>query len=727
MMPFATLLLLIPQSAGAELDRWDAARDALEPSMHAGLEFLLEHMPEADLESLDVDLVVENVRYAYRARTEMPWGAAVPEAIFLNDVLPYALINERRDDWRKDFYERLAPLVAEAATASEAAAILNNRIWELFGVKYSTARPKADQSPYESIEAGLASCTGLTVLLVDACRAVGVPARLAGTPLWADGSGNHSWVEVWDDGWHFTGAAEPTGMDLDKGWFTDRAAQAVAGDALRAIYATSWKSTGRHFPMVWKRGSKEVHAVEVTARYVGEPPVPEGHGRLRILVFGPGGERLAVPVEVTRMVGGAEKRLLSATSHDGSYDGNDHLTTVLPLGIEGTIAVRIPSTPARPGQGHGRTFRLDWDDTRAVFRITPDGIDFRLEEPADRIWAQHVQRIRQERAAEMDAQTLRDGDLAMPFAYRVFGDAPDGGRSLYISMHGGGGAPKRVNDQQWENQKRLYEPAEGVYLAPRAPTDTWNLWHQGHIDAFFDRLIENLVVFEGVDPNRVYLMGYSAGGDGVYQLAPRMADRFAAAAMMAGHPNETKPDGLRNLPFTLHMGAEDGAYDRNRIAGEWRDKLAALQEADPEGYPHWVEIHEGKGHWMDRDDAAAVPWMADYTRDRRPRRIVWLQDDVVHDRFYWLKVDAPQARSLVVVERDGQVFRILEDGGYAALTLRMDEAMVDFGEEVVVVGPDGAELFRGMVARDVAVLEKTLAERGTRADMWPAELRVALD
>ena len=38
-----------------------------------------------------------------------------------------------------------------------------------------------------------------------------------------------------------------------------------------------------------------------------------------------------------------------------------------------------------------------------------------------------------------------------------------------------------------------------------------------------DRLIENLVVFEGVDPNRVYLLGYSAGGDGVYQLAPRMA------------------------------------------------------------------------------------------------------------------------------------------------------------------------------------------------------------
>jgi poly(3-hydroxybutyrate) depolymerase len=44
-------------------------------------------------------------------------------------------------------------------------------------------------------------------------------------------------------------------------------------------------------------------------------------------------------------------------------------------------------------------------------------------------------------------------------------------------------------------------------------------------------------LFRGVNPDKVYLLGYPAGGDGVWQLAPRMADRFAAAAMMAGHPN----------------------------------------------------------------------------------------------------------------------------------------------------------------------------------------------
>src|SRR6185295_3610744 len=103
----------------------------------------------------------------------------------------------------------------------------------------------------------------------------------------------------------------------------------------------------------------------------------------------------------------------------------------------------------------------------------------------------------------------------------------------------------------------LYKPAEGLYIAPRAPTNAWNLWHEAPMDALLDRLIEDAIVFGGVNPDRVYLMGYSAGGDGVYQLGPRMADRWAAAAMMAGHPNEASPLGLRNIGFAIQVGAND--------------------------------------------------------------------------------------------------------------------------------------------------------------------------
>lgn len=34
----------------------------------------------------------------------------------------------------------------------------------------------------------------------------------------------------------------------------------------------------------------------------------------------------------------------------------------------------------------------------------------------------------------------------------------------------------------------------------------------------FARLIENMIVLHDVNPNRIYVLGYSAGGDGVYQI-----------------------------------------------------------------------------------------------------------------------------------------------------------------------------------------------------------------
>ena len=81
-----------------------------------------------------------------------------------------------------------------------------------------------------------------------------------------------------------------------------------------------------------------------------------------------------------------------------------------------------------------------------------------------------------------------------------------------------------------EKPDAFVQASRKAYLCPRAPTDTWNLWHQAHIDPLFDRLIENMIIFNEVDPDKVYLMGYSAGGDGVYQLAPRMCDRFCSCS-----------------------------------------------------------------------------------------------------------------------------------------------------------------------------------------------------
>ena len=344
---------------------------------------------------------------------------------------------------------------------------------------------------------------------------------------------------------------------------------------------------------------------------------------------------------------------------------------------------------------------------------------------SDLLWQDHAASIRQTRQEEMQAKRIELGKQTLRFDYKIFGKMPAKGRSLYISMHGGGGTTQAVNDQQWENQKRLYRPKEGVYLAPRAPTNTWNLWHQGHIDPLFDRLISNLIVFEQVDPDRVYLMGYSAGGDGVYQLAPRMADRWAAAAMMAGHPNEASPLSLRNIGFTLHMGELDKAYNRNGVARQWQERLAKLKKDDPHGYAHEVRLHEGKGHWMDRQDAVAVPWMARFRRDPIPQRVVWHQDDVTHSASYWLAVpDTAKARALVVADREGQRVT-LTSSDVKRLTVRLDDRMVNLDDKIVIEG-NGEMVFEGRLSRSVANLATSLEAREDPGLMFSAAVTVEL-
>lgn len=111
------------------------------------------------------------------------------------------------------------------------------------------------------MDQGLASCTGLSVLYIDACRALCVPARFVGVPQWTTNRGNHSWVEVWDNGWHFTGAFEPD--QVDRGWFVGDAAQADPSDPMHCIYATSFKKTDTTLPCVWNMSVRYVSAVDL--------------------------------------------------------------------------------------------------------------------------------------------------------------------------------------------------------------------------------------------------------------------------------------------------------------------------------------------------------------------------------------------------------------------------------------------------------------------------------
>ena len=306
----------------------------------------------------------------------------------------------------------------------------------------------------------------------------------------------------------------------------------------------------------------------------------------------------------------------------------------------------------------------------------------------------------------------------MPFFYQIFGDEPSQGRSLFISLHGGGGTTSSLNDQQYENQKDLYDQTmntlEGIYLAPRAPTNTWNLWHQNHIDDFFNIIIQMAMTMEKVNPNKVYLLGFSAGGDGVYQLAPRMADRWAAAAMMAGHPNDSSPLGLKNTPFALHVGALDTAYNRNLKAQEWKNILDGLESSAPGTYLHQVQIHDGLGHWMNKKESVALPWMKNYLRNPVPKKIVWKQDDRHHSSFYWIAIPDKfiKTEGEIVVEYNTQKNEINIISNYSeTLQLYVNDKMLDL-DIPIIIKYQGKIISQKVFKRSIYNIYKTLSYKG---------------
>lgn len=720
---------------GAPVDDFIAAAQAKHGAAgEKAAKFLVEHMPAKDKETLGAEFLTGNLDLAFQARAEFPWAQAVPEEIFLNDVLPYAVFDETREAWRADYLEKARPLVKDAKTASEAVQALNRGFFNIVNVHYNTGRKRPNQSPSESAKLGMATCTGLSIILVDACRAVGIPARAVGTPMWTNDRGNHTWVEVWDGGWHFTGADEYDKEGLNRGWFTGDAAKARAEVPKYAIYATSWKKEGLAFPMVWAPASREVAAVNVTARYAKAAPAAE-LAKLGVRIFDKkGGERVVAKVAV--IAGG--KVLGEAETKAGTADLNDMPRFELKPGTKGwlrfTVGEEAREVAFAALEKGEPTVDAAWDEAAPVpaelaaveawlalpvaeRKAEAAALQAPLSKEvaarvAELLAAERTARLAAERKDEMEKKSLSHGDKTLRWLEKTFGEAPADGRSLWISMHGGGGAPPQVNDQQWQNQIRLYEPAEGIYVAPRAPTDTWNLWHEAHIDPMFQRLIENHIALRGVSPDKIYLMGYSAGGDGVWQLAPRMADRFAAAAMMAGHPNEAQLHGLRNLPFGIFMGGADAAYDRNKIAVAKSAEMVELQKADPGGYVHMSRIYEGVPHWMNRKDAEGVPWMAKFTRDPWPKKVVWFQDDVTHDRFYWLKIPnkaAAKAGQKIVATVEGQTIR-LEGDVPAKLELRLSDTLLDLDQTVTVL-VNSKEVLSNKPTRNAAAIHRSLEER----------------
>jgi hypothetical protein len=701
-----------------------------------GIQFLVENMPLQDLQSIKAVFLLENIAMTYAVMQEAPWANSIPVDIFLNDVLPYASVNESRDDWRKRLYEICQPLIKNCKTPGEAAMVLNQQIFKLLKVKYSTKRRVPNQGPFETMATGVATCTGLSILLVDACRAVGVPARIVGTPLWSNNSGNHTWVEIWDGSWLFTGAAEQNPNGFNRGWFVDNASKAIKDIQRHAIYATSFKKTNLNFPLSWAKDVDHVSAINVTDSYTqNAKPVKISGLSLMVDVYDkPLGERVSAKVIIADAANINVK--FNGISKGDTADMNDHLFFQLPkqktylleveyknqkynqyyssgIADEDKLAIflsGIPSVPAPSKPLYTSPAMINPLLVEDASKLKDALITFfkapaieqsswifprRLEkllnenEVAVRqlVWESYrTAHIHNSLKQDFDSNQVRFEKHISPYSVKAVGKRPANGWGLFIAMHGGGGTTQEFNDSQWRRMQTYYRdhPEVGgyIYIALRAPNNTWNGFYTGYTYPLIQNLLRQFMFFGDVDPNKKFIMGYSHGGYGAFAIGPKMPDYFAAihssASSLADGANAAT---LRNTVFTTMVGSNDTLYGRYKNIVNFQKEIQMLRGNRTDIYPVTVQIIADHPHsgLPDRDKIAE---MYANVRNPVPSELTWrLSDNVIHD-FFWLQTNVPKAG--LNLNTSIQKNNIVAQTNLAEASILLDSRLIDFKKPVVL-------------------------------------------
>lgn len=357
---------------------------------------------------------------------------------------------------------------------------------------------------------------------------------------------------------------------------------------------------------------------------------------------------------------------------------------------------------------------------------------------------------------EIKPRVLTSGAMEMPYVFMAKGEKPAGGWPLFICLHGGGQYTKSdlsgphgwpVNTREWQAQmkltSRVYQPT-GLYFIPRMAHDRWGRWWMKHNIDIFTRMIRDAILFNDVDPNKIYIMGISQGGYGTCHLSPLLADLLAGAGSMAGGMM-TVTENLRNLPFRSDIGEKDTMYDRIKLANELHNNLDALKEKDPKGYENVLAIQKGRGHGIDYSKSPT--WLAKHTRNPYPNKIVWRcfsKDGVYRDRFYWLSMthtpksgefnivaSLDKAKNKVVLTAEEVVTEKGKDAekatrkplAAAQVIVHLNDSMLNLDRKIIIE-LNGKEVFNGNVARSRAAMMKNMVKRGDINYAFPVDILV---
>lgn len=170
-----------------------------------------------------------------------------------------------------------------------------------------------------------------------------------------------------------------------------------------------------------------------------------------------------------------------------------------------------------------------------------------------------------------------------------------------------------------------------------------------------------------IDPNRVYLVGSSAGGSGAMHLASCFPDEFAAVLPLIAAGNNYPLRNFSNLPVAFHHGDRDwtSAICNARVQTQRMQTL---------GCPTILKEYPGAGHGVPGSHEPLMTWLFEQHRNPAPKNIRHDCEAPSLGRSYWLRIEEladPHQRASIEAEIiDGSA--IIRPKNVVALSLKLD-------------------------------------------------------
>lgn len=358
-------------------------------------------------------------------------------------------------------------------------------------------------------------------------------------------------------------------------------------------------------------------------------------------------------------------------------------------------------------------------------------------------------------------QSFRFGSGGKKFHYSFFippSYSPNKTYPVEFYLHGAVARPPFSPNEKWWAYEDVLFKNDRISVFPSSWIDAmwWSEHQLDNLEAIRDILKQTY----NIDENRIYMIGFSDGGTGVYYLASKRPTPWAAFLPLIGHAavlanpecgveGDIFPVNLSNRPFFIVNCGLDHLYPVSSV--EPFIKLFRAAGCDIVFRP---QPNNGHDHfWWPGEGASIERFKQEHPRTPYPERLVWeTENPTVSGRIHWITVDklgsvkgetplsdinhltlsgAGNSRGIfprthehgrVEIERKKNIVTA-RTCGIKSFTLLLSPDCFDFSQPIKVI-VNGVEACSARVSPDAAILLKWAARDNDRSMLFAAELTV---